>query len=199
MMNLIQLVLIFTLTSFFSAPAFAQPNSSELEVVVNTTKNFSQSDLEKLHQATVMVQEIVNTTEFKDRVINFVYQNQKTFVQNNGLSNEQIYSLLMSGAKKYPVATPANHVMDFDLELFKPKLFQGNVLGYTSSSTSLISINQKFYRSSAVYEVAMNLVHEWTHKMGFEHDFNYTARRDYSVPYAVGYMIRDIGKLMSGK
>ena len=33
----------------------------------------------------------VNSAEFKDAIVNFTYQGQKTFVENEGMTNEQIY------------------------------------------------------------------------------------------------------------
>ena len=52
--------------------------------------------------------------------------------------------------------------------------------------------NDKFFTTNSLGKVAGNIVHEWTHKLGFEHDFNSTARRNYSVPYAVGNIIQEL-------
>jgi hypothetical protein len=73
------------------------------------------------------------------------------------------------------------------------------VIGYTNQNTLTIFINRVIYQKTEVYKIAMNLVHEWTHKMGYDHDFKATARRPASVPYAVGYMVRDMGKALTGE
>ncbi len=45
-------------------------------------------------------------------------------------------------------------------------------------------------------EYAAHIIHEWTHKLGFDHAFSkYARKREYSVPYAVG----DIFKIVADK
>lgn len=169
--------------------------NAQLSVQVDSMKNFNQVQVDKLNLAKRIVQFVINSAEFKNRVFNFTYNNQKTFVQNNGLSNEQVYNLLMTGAEKYPKQTAQDQTMNFQLELYAPKWYQSNnVLGYTSQTDPIIHINKNFYNSAEVFEIAMNLTHEWCHKMGFDHDSKATARRPYSVPYAIGYLVRDLGQ-----
>jgi hypothetical protein len=43
-------------------------------------------------------------------------------------------------------------------------------------------------------EVAGNVFHEWTHKLGFGHDSRYSVSRNSSVPYALGYIMEELGK-----
>ncbi len=170
-----------------------------LLVNIRSAEKFTDLQYDKLMQAKALVELIINSKAFKNRVLNFNFNGSLEFVQNNGLSNEQIYEYLMTGAERYPVQTEADRMMDFDLILYKPKWYQSkNVLGYTSRDTSVIHINRKFFNQAEFNQIAMNLVHEWTHKMGFEHDFNRTDRRPYSVPYGIGYIVRDLGNKMLG-
>lgn len=69
-----------------------------------------------------------------------------------------------------------------------------SVVGYTSPSITYINVNTKFFNTYAANQVAGNLFHEWLHKLGYSHDSSATAKRPYTVPYAIGYMVRDIGK-----
>jgi len=192
-MKIIQILILFVT---MSAPTWAQ-SSQPLLVNILSSESFSDQQYEKLMQAKALVELIVNSAAFKERILNFTYNGEKSFVQNNGMSNQQIYDDLMAGAEVYPTQSAVDHKMDFDLALYKPKFYQSNnVLGYTDSSTSVIHINRNFYNQASVNEIAMNLVHEWVHKMGFDHDFNSTPRRPYSVPYAVGYIVRDLGSML---
>ena len=53
-------------------------------------------------------------------------------------------------------------------------------------------MNTKYFDRYTPYQVAGNLTHEWLHKMGFTHDSAATSTRPYSVPYAVGYIVRQL-------
>jgi hypothetical protein len=35
-------------------------------------------------------------------------------------------------------------------------------------------------------------MHEWMHKLGFNHDTKWSASREYSVPYAIGNIFEEI-------
>ena len=179
--------LMITATSAYAS------GTGGLTVNFQSTKYFDQTEFDKLIQAKKLIEVVINSEEFKTAVLNFSYNGATEFVQNNGMTNQQIYDYLMTGAEMYPNQTPADHLMDFDLELYTSSWFGRGTLGYTDVNTKTIHMNTRFYDKAAVNGVAMNLVHEWCHKMGFDHDSNRTARRDYSVPYAIGYVIRDLG------
>ena len=189
------LILLFGLTAHLSS-SFAE-SAQPLQVNIQGARYFSQKEYDKLMAAKKLIEVVVNSADFKTAVTNFTYNGQKAFVQNNGLTNEQVFSYLMLGAEKFPTQTPEDHLMDFDIELYTSSWFGRGTLGYTNQDTKTIHINTRFYDGAAVNEIAMNMVHEWTHKMGFDHDSNRTARRDYSVPYAVGYLVRDLGKKLT--
>jgi len=195
-------LVVFSGFLFFSGKdltARAQGLAEALTVNLHSAKYFDQQDYDHLQTAIQLVETVVNSAEFKDRVLNFTYNGEKTFVQNNGLTNEQIYELMMKGAEKYPQQTPEDHMMDFELELYTPKWYQSkNVIGYTNQNVLTIWINRLIYKKTETYKIAMNLVHEWMHKMGFDHDYKNTARRPYSVPYAIGYIVRDMGAAIEG-
>lgn len=165
-----------------------------LRVHLYDTKNFTAKERAKLNEAILYIETIINGPEFRERVLNHTYQGQKQFVQNGGQTNEQVYETIMAGAEKYPVATEADQEIDMELEMYVPKWYQSrSVLGYTYQNTRKVWINRYFFSSADANEIAGNFIHEWTHKLGFEHDYKSTSRRPFSVPYAIGYMIRDLG------
>jgi hypothetical protein len=156
---------------------------------VSYLSGFTTSDKEKYNEAVAIVKKVVATEAFRTRVLNHTYNGVKTYVQNNGLTNAQIYQKILEAAEKL---TPAkNNTLDVGVKLY----YENNsVVGYTNGSITYINVNTKFFDSYDPNEVAGNLFHEWLHKQGYGHDSDATARRPYSVPYAIGYMIRDIGK-----
>jgi hypothetical protein len=79
--------------------------------------------------------------------------------------------------------------MNFYLRLYNRPW--SRVIGYTSPQSNIININWKFFKNYRPSDVAANLAHEWTHKIGFDH---VSAKERNSVPYAIGYIAGDIAK-----
>ena len=121
-------------------------------------------------------------------VLNHTYEGIKQF-SSTSMTNSQVYQSVLDAAEKL---TPAkNNTMDVGVKLY----YENNsVVGWTNGSITYFNVNTKFFNQYDIHQVAGNLFHEWLHKLGYGHDSSATARRPYSVPYAVGYMIRDIGK-----
>ncbi len=142
--------------------------------------------LESFH----VIEQVMNSETFKHRVINFVNKKgQRAYESNNGLTNEQVYAFLMGG-KELINGEATEGEMNFDLKRYTN--YFSKVIGYTNPGKSnLIKVNSKFYRKFDVPEVTGNLVHEWIHLMGFFHG---SAASHDSVPYAVGYIARDLAK-----
>lgn len=157
-----------------------------LSVVGMQLTGFDGEKGEKMEAAFKALEEVVNSEEFKDRVINFKNTNgERSFASNKGLSNEEIYAIFMEGREKLQPETPGE--MNFYLRLYnKP---WSKVIGYTTSKINLININWKYFKNNPVASVAANLAHEWTHKIGFDHR---SAKEHDSAPYAIGYIVGDL-------
>jgi hypothetical protein len=147
---------------------------------------FSGVSLVKLKLAFSALETVVNSEEFKDRVINFKNtKGERQFASNKGQSNEQVYQIFMEGRETLQMNTPGE--MNFFLSLYnKP---YSRVIGYTSGEINTININWKFFKNYAPSDVAANLAHEWTHKIGFDHT---SAAEHDSAPYAIGYIVGDM-------
>ena len=151
--------------------------------------NLTAAQKTKYNKAIAIVKKVVATESFRTKVLNFKYGGVKQFVNNNGKSNAQIYQSILDAAENL---TPAkNNKMDLGVKMYYQA---SSVVGYTSTGITYINVNTKFFNSYTANEVAGNLFHEWLHKLGYGHDASATSRRPYSVPYAVGYMIRDLGR-----
>lgn len=167
-----------------SVPAAALSFKTNVEYL----SGFDSADEIKYDKAVALVKKVVATEAFRTAVLNHTYGGEKTFVQNNGLTNAQVYQSILDAAEKL---TPTkNNTLDVGVKLY----YENNsVVGYTSTGITYINVNTKFFDTYAINSVAANLFHEWLHKVGYGHDVSATARRPYSVPYAIGSMIRTIG------
>lgn len=164
----------------------------EREETANLTINASLRDFgpekeEKMRDALDRLKIIINSKVFKSRILNHEYQGEKTFVDNGGLTNEEIYEKLMIGAET--LMPDEDEEVDVDITLYYKS---NSTVGYTYPDTNRIWVNDKFFATFTLGKVAANVSHEWTHKVGFGHDFNRTAKREFSVPYGVGTIIQEL-------
>lgn len=143
---------------------------------------------EKFDKAIEMIKKVVATEEFRTKVLNHTYNGSKTFVDNGGFTNAQIYTKILEAAET--LQPTKNNTMDMEVELYYAAT---STVGYTYANTKRIYVNTKYFNTNTVGGVAANLFHEWLHKIGFVHAVSYSTSRDYSVPYAVGKMISSIG------
>ena len=149
--------------------------------------DFDITSEEKMIDALTRLKIVVNSQEFKTRVLAHEYNKALAFADNEGLSNEEIYNIIMDGAETL------NEVIDNEVDLSITLYYEkSSTSGYTYPSEQGIWINDYHYATNSPAKVANTVLHEWTHKLGFSHDFYNTAKRPYSVPYGVGSIIQDL-------
>ena len=153
---------------------------------------FTTSGKKKILAAAELIKEVIASPEFKKKVLNHKVNGKRTFVDNGGYSNAEIYQKILDGSEKL---TPGNNnTMDLEIELYTDN--SSNTVGYTYPSTIRVWMNSKYFNQNTPALVTTNMVHEWLHKLGFKHSAKATTTRKYSVPYAIGYMVRDMAKAL---
>lgn len=175
-----------------------QPENETLGVPTNAvtfntnikTFNFTTSGKKKISTAAELIKEVVASEEFKNKVLNHRYNGKKQFANNLGLTNKQIYNKILDGAEV--LKKTIDNEMDLELQLYTDN--KSNTVGYTFPTTNRIWMNSKYFNQNTAALVTTNMMHEWLHKLGFGHDAEATTRRPYSVPYAIGYIVRDLAK-----
>jgi hypothetical protein len=163
-------------------------NAAYLSVKGEKIEGFDAASMAKLEKAFDLLEKVVNTEEFKNRILNFKNsKGERAFASNKGLSNEEIFAFFMDGRETLQQNTPGE--MNFFLKLYHKRF--SKVIGWTNGNINTININWKFFKNFGPHEVAGNLAHEWTHKLGFDHR---SAAEHDSAPYAIGYIVRDMGE-----
>src|SRR5688572_29352671 len=73
-------------------PANDDQGTGGLKVVIQSAKYYDEDGYALLERARSLLERVVNSEEFKQRVIHHPYNGKETYVDNNGLTNVQIYN-----------------------------------------------------------------------------------------------------------
>lgn len=159
------------------------------EVNVSLDDEFTTAQEDKIRAASELIKKVIASDEFKRSILNHQFSGKKTFNDNEGLSNAQIYKKIIEGSEM--LNPGVDNQMDLSLEVYRAA---NNTVGYTYPSELRVWMNERFLNANRPYSVTTNMVHEWLHKLGFQHAVSATPTRKYSVPYAVGYLVRSLAK-----
>jgi hypothetical protein len=163
--------------------------------------DFKPGEAEKLSNAVAIWEKVWNSPEFQHLVLNFGYYERVGFFRRlkyrsgfrlTQYNSKGVLDFILSGSE---ILSPEKDG-EADIALTIDRRTTESVIGYTYPATKMQWIYSKFFNSMDVAEIAGNLAHEYCHKLGFEHEFNPTALRQYTVPYAIGYMTRDLARKM---
>ena len=169
------------------AKAKKQEQRSYAFTIKSELKGFNTEQTNKMHKALALLEKTVRSEKFKRKVLAHTYKGSKTYYRSKGMSNEQIYAAILKGAE---VLNPVEDgVMDLSMTLYHS---QTNTVGYTYPDTNQIWVNTKYFDRYTLGEVANNAMHEWLHKIGFEHSFYNNDDRPFTVPYAIGEIVEEI-------
>lgn len=158
-------------------------------VAVNLKDGFSAKEEEKYVTATKMHEELLNSRDFMERFLRL------DMIQKENLSNHDIYRMLRSGSDR--LNKDADGDMDVSVVIYHAN---NSTVGYTYPNSVKTWVNRKFFSSYDYAAIAGNQSHEYFHKMGFGHPARETPTRHKTVPYAGGYLVRDmIREMVAGK
>lgn len=168
-------------------------------------KGFNGKQLALLEEARTILEKVINHDEFKKRVLNFSYPystgslwwkkwyTSQGFRWNNGDDRQTIYTKVLSGDE---MGTGSDQEIDVKITVYTG---DAGVLGYTNPGTLRTWINSKFLDTASAAEIAGNLIHEYCHKTGYDHEYYYNSLRQYTVPYAIGYLVTEIARELAKK
>lgn len=183
------IALIFFIFSISESHSYVPKDAYTFDFNVKTIR-MSRMKERKIDHSIDILREIFSSPEFKRRILSHKFKGRYQFSKNKGLSNAQIYRKILKGVERlHPYD---NNAMDVEVELYTDH--QSQVVGYTNPRTRRIWMNTKYFNRNSPSQVAANLTHEWLHKLGFDHEKVKCHDRKYSVPYAVGYIVRDLAK-----
>ena len=183
------MIVILMMLSVLNAHSFVPTEALTFDFNVKTVRMHIKHE-EKLQRAIELLREVFASPEFRKRIITHRYLGRRGFYLSRGFSNMEIYQLILNGTERlYPIR---NNAMDVEVELYAD--FESRVLGFTVPRSKRIWMNKKYFLKFSPAEIAANLIHEWLHKLGFDHERDRTEARKYSVPYAIGYIVKELAQ-----
>lgn len=143
----------------------------------------------KYKRAICIVKKVVDNPSFKSKIISFDSPYTVGKFYDTSKTNEMIWQNIVDGNEKLQPSKDGE--LDVEVEFYYKAT---TTVGYTYPSSKRIWVNTKYFDSYTPSSVAANLFHEWLHKLGYDHAVSYSDSRNYSVPYAIGSMVRSLGK-----
>ncbi|MFT3795351.1 hypothetical protein [Flavobacterium sp.] len=153
--------------------------------------------LERLNSVMQAIEKTINSTAFRRQVLEFRYRGQYSFYYRRNLlgryidkpyTNAQVYEIIMDAQEL--VKEDPEPTIDLYLELVIGS--NGSVIGYGNPGSKEIYTYSEMFDQMEIDELANHYVHEWCHKIGFDHSYLPTAKRNSSVPYAIGNIIETL-------
>lgn len=174
-----------------AAPRDTFEPAAPMKVSLGTVTGYAPAERAKLDQATTLLANVLNSQQFKDAVLAARFDGKPGFASDDR-SPAEVYATIRAAKESF--TDQADGVVNMNLELRDLSWFQRHVVGYTTPGSDTLTTNRRFYSGMDAAEIAGHLGHEWLHSVGFEHDFNATARRPSSVPYEVGELIERLAR-----
>lgn len=151
-----------------------------LNFKIDGLTDYQKSDEEKLTNALISFRSAVNSTKFRNLIIN-----HKPFKNDDNLNNQGIYNTIMSGQEQ---GTEVDFTANLRLAI---NLKDGiDKVGYTTSTGKIFTYRNMFNKLSS-NELAGHYAHEYCHTLGFSDPDNLNDTSD-NVPYEVGRIITQL-------
>jgi hypothetical protein len=138
--------------------------------------NGTKKQEQQLYRVERKLHKIINSVAFREKILS------AKMTETKGLSNKEIYELIMSG--KQLSSSDDDTIMDLDVFFYYK--WWSRVVGYTYQTSKSVWTNVKYTYVDIM--LGSNLVHEYTHQLGFKHLLVWKT----SVPYTVGRIIEEL-------
>jgi len=163
----------------------------KINVKFNQLLNFTkETDVKKAESVKLLITDVINTPEFRTRILNADFKDRR-FIDERGEyseinDNQEILNKIIAEKEQYTGET-VDYEWDFNICLYRS--LTGEV-GHRKKET--IFTKKRKFRNLSHRFIASHWIHEYTHVLGFTHDYKRTERRPYSVPYLISTIANTI-------
>lgn len=147
-------------------------------IKMDSTRMDSEFRKNKMNQVATEMHTVINSSIFRDQILKMKpFKGERSKYKD--LSNMEVYQMIMHGAD---IHEPQ---IDYELDIFVDDYYTWRkVIGYTKPSVDrIIRVNSKFFDGRHTMKVGSNILHEYSHLMGFSHDFYDNEDRPFSISY----------------
>lgn len=177
-----------TPTTADADPVPVEATTFETDIRAEGLSADQEMDVEK---AAEIIKKVVASQEFKDRVLNHTVNGVKTFLNNNGLSNEEIYQKILEAAESDNLAK--DNVMELEFELIPQKTTLRTRIYQIISGIKKIFFFLNLFQNTTPAGVAQQLFQQWLGKIGFALPES-SSSENFSVQTAVAKIIGELGQ-----
>jgi len=180
------------ITAFgLSAAAQTLPKFSVREAQLTT---IDTDDREKMLKAMKIFEQVINDPDFQKELLTQKFLFDLPNDPMRHLTTKQIVDTLYSGKEWYDPVVDNTADIYWICNKRKHKPPFSTAIGYGLPTDSTIHTYIYFVRNASLSEIANNLAHEWSHKVGFDHEFKDHKDRDQTVPYLFGDLVEKYAK-----
>lgn len=144
----------------------------------------NSDEKKQLKAAESILASLVKGQCFKDFMLKRKFIWRKPEGSKSDLTNQEIYDKIINANLTVPVH-------------YYYKRFS-SVVGYREPPDPDIYFNRKFHDYYSACDTASNAFHEWSHTLGFDHPFNPTNDRGYTVPYSLNTVVEQCCESSNG-
>ncbi len=162
--------------------------TTKLNAQIHAMNGFSAIEQLKFLRATKLLLHVVNSGEFQKWFLQSELKFTERTAGGKTYSNQELYDYIVSGSDQLDVNKDFD--IDIDVTLYTPRWPLSKVCGYTNPGTRRTWINERFFAKYDFAAIANNIIHEYCHKLGFDHFKDW----DTSVPYQVGNMVEKLAR-----
>lgn len=164
----------------------------ETRIIISKLYKFRKRwRIKKAERVVALMNKAINSEQFKQEILAYKftdtrYRQFKEDDHREITNNQEIYDILMRGVEQN-----SDGNADYTWKLYI-KLGRGLSQVGRREGNMIITQNWFFKRNKNDIEVASHWVHEYSHVLGFHHDYERTERRKDSVPYALNTIVEKI-------
>ena len=170
----------------FPTYLFAQ-NIPAFKVQADEINGLTPEREQKMKLAMSIFEKVMNDKDFQNELSSFPYQYDVDTDTNRTLTPQQVAVKLMNGQEFYKKDNDQTANLHWFIKKKNKPLFSRHpAIGYGNEDGIPIYTYTWFFDNSDIADIVGHIAHEWSHKVGFEHQYEPHPRRDNTVPYAFG-------------
>lgn len=165
-------------------------SAQELSVKLSKITNATNDEITHHEKSLALVQKVVNSEKFKNRVLNMKYQIGRYIYDGYSQTQDTSAEVLQKIKNTQEIYNnEIDHTLEFYIDVYYE---ESSTVGWTNYYDKFIHLNRYFHQDYSHVQTAGNHFHEWLHKIGYDHSRRNNSFRPHSVPYKLGSLMSEL-------